>query len=553
MATSSAAAQPLGDRVAIVTGASRGIGRAIALHLASLGARVVINYSSNSAQAESLAAQINTGSDVRAATFRADISAPEQVKSLFDAAESAFNSEVHILVNSAGVLDPKYPSLADTAVEDFDSTFAINSRGAFLCCREAANRIKRGGGGRIICLTSSLVASLRPGYVAYTASKAAVEAMVRILAKELKGTGITANAVAPGPVATEMFFAGKTEEAIKKAVAECPFGRLGETDDVAPVVGFLATDAGQWPLYTPPPVGVAPTKNVGRAAFALQNLAAGEVLHSAKPVVAHPYLSMMNCVCNYCLRRLPKRDSGAEPSPTVSFCSELCEQSSKKFYDVEKQVDWSSFHEYCRERGLKYPLMVKRFACQIIARKIPTAMFDLLHGESLTPEKISLIKEEFSLLYSILDGADIKVEKDESKGSATKGEEENEELLSFLTEEWYADVLTRIRVNAFRVELPVQSYEDLHSSAAASVVGEAGVGNAIYMLPSFYNHSCDPNVNFVWSEDAEGKMVALRDIEEGEELRICYLDASMSYEARQKFLYEGYGFKCDCPRCVSKE
>lgn len=133
-------AAPLKDRVAIVTGASRGIGRAIALHLASLGARVVINYSSNSALADSVAAEINVGSDVRAATFRADISDPEQVKSLFDSAESVFNSEVHILVNSAGILDPKYPSLADTTVEDFDKTFATNARGTFICCREAANR-----------------------------------------------------------------------------------------------------------------------------------------------------------------------------------------------------------------------------------------------------------------------------------------------------------------------------------------------------------------------------------------------------------------------------
>ncbi|XP_047967813.1 NADPH-dependent aldehyde reductase-like protein, chloroplastic [Salvia hispanica] len=238
--------QPLKDRVAIVTGASRGIGRAIALHLASLGARLLINYSSNSALADSLAAQINSASDVRAATFQADISVPEQVKSLFDAAESTFNSEIHILVNSAGVADPKYPSLADTDVHDFDKTIAINTRGAFLCCKEAANRIKRGGGGRIICVSTSLMVSLKPGYAAYVASKAAVEAMVKILAKELKGTGITANAVAPGAVATEMFFAGKSEEVIEKAVAECPSGRLGETDDVAPVVGFLASDAGQW-------------------------------------------------------------------------------------------------------------------------------------------------------------------------------------------------------------------------------------------------------------------------------------------------------------------
>ncbi|KAL2228301.1 UNVERIFIED_CONTAM: NADPH-dependent aldehyde reductase-like protein, chloroplastic [Sesamum indicum] len=246
MAESSTNSLPLQDRVAIVTGASRGIGRAIALHLASLGAKLLINYASNSAQAHSVAAQINTPSALRAVTFQADISHPDQVKSLFDAAESAFNSPVHIFVNSAAVLDAKYPTLAHTTLEDFDRTFSVNARGAFLCCREAANRIKRGGGGRIICLTASLVAALIPKYGAYTASKAAVEAMVKILAKELKGTGITANAVAPGAVATDMFYAGKTEETVKKLVEECPLGRLGEADDVAPVVGFLASDAGEW-------------------------------------------------------------------------------------------------------------------------------------------------------------------------------------------------------------------------------------------------------------------------------------------------------------------
>ncbi|KAH6780440.1 Rossmann-fold superfamily protein [Perilla frutescens var. hirtella] len=124
----------------------------------------------------------------------------------------------------------KFSKYLPLAVEDFDNTFAINARGTFLCCREAANRIKCGGEGRIICLTSSLVASLWPGCVAYTASKAAVEAMVKILAKELKGTGITVNAVAPGLVAMEMFFAGTIEEVIKKTEADCPFGRLGEEE-----------------------------------------------------------------------------------------------------------------------------------------------------------------------------------------------------------------------------------------------------------------------------------------------------------------------------------
>ncbi|CDP14331.1 unnamed protein product [Coffea canephora] len=238
---------PLKDRVAVVTGGSRGIGRAIALHLASLGANLVINYSSNPAQADLVASQINSASASRAITVRADISDPAQVRSLFDSAESAFNSSpVHILVNSAGVLDSKHPTLANTALEDFDNIFNVNARGAFLCCREAANRIKRGGGGRIICLTTSLVADLRPGFAAYVGSKAAVESMVKILAKELKGTGITANCVAPGPIATDMFFAGMTEEMIKRVVNESPLGRLGETEDVARLVGFLATDAGEW-------------------------------------------------------------------------------------------------------------------------------------------------------------------------------------------------------------------------------------------------------------------------------------------------------------------
>lgn len=244
----------LGGRVAIVTGGSRGIGRGIALHLASLGARLVVNYTSNSAQADLVVAQINqlhsNNSDAPpravAVAVRADVSDPEQVKSLFDKAEEFFGGPPHILVNSAGVIDPKYPSIANTLLDDFDRIFSVNAKGSFLCCKEAANRLKRGGGGRIIMLSSSLVGALKPGYGAYTASKAAVETMVKILAKELKGTRITANCVAPGPIATEMFFAGKSEDDVNKVVEQCPLERLGEVQDVAPVVGFLASDASEW-------------------------------------------------------------------------------------------------------------------------------------------------------------------------------------------------------------------------------------------------------------------------------------------------------------------
>ncbi|KAH1083538.1 hypothetical protein J1N35_023299 [Gossypium stocksii] len=247
--TTSTNSLPLKDRVAIVTGSSRGIGRVIATHLAGLGAKLVINYTSSADQADLVATQINSlhpGDSPRAVTVKADVSDPAQVKLLFDSAEQAFGSPIHILVNSAGVLDPKYPKIADTALEDFDRIFSVNTRGAFLCAKEAANRLKHGGGGRIILLSSSLVADLRPGFGAYTASKAAVEAMVKILAKELKGTGITANCVAPGPIATEMFFAGNSEEAVQRCIDESPHNRLGKSEDVAPVVGFLASDASEW-------------------------------------------------------------------------------------------------------------------------------------------------------------------------------------------------------------------------------------------------------------------------------------------------------------------
>ncbi|KAI7753645.1 hypothetical protein M8C21_010163 [Ambrosia artemisiifolia] len=243
--------QPLQDRVAIVTGGSGGIGKAIALHLASLGAKLVINDISSSNQSDLIVSEINSkfalhSPSPRAVFVKADISDPIQVKNLFDTAESAFNSPLYILVNSAGILDPSRSLISNSSLDSFDRTFAVNTRGAYLCCKEAANRLKQGGGGRIICVTSSLVAAFIPGTGEYTASKAAVEAMVKILAKELKGTRITANCVAPGPIATKMLFEGISEAELSMAVDQNPFGRLGETRDVAPVVGFLASDVGEW-------------------------------------------------------------------------------------------------------------------------------------------------------------------------------------------------------------------------------------------------------------------------------------------------------------------
>eukprot|EP01018_Ginkgo_biloba_P033136 Gb_39938 [translate_table: standard] len=240
--------RPLDGQAAIVTGASRGIGREIAFKLAQNGAKVLVNYLGNSEKAEEVASQINkTEGDQRAITFKADISDSSQVKQMFDKASECFG-QIHIVVNNAAVgnVDEKYPAITDLSEEDWERTFSVNTKGTFLCCKEAAKRLVHGGGGRIINITSSVVLTLRPGYGAYAASKAAVETMTKILARELRGTRITANCVAPGPVATDMFFAGK-DEATAEAIGKAnPMERLGRTEDISPFVAFLASDEGEW-------------------------------------------------------------------------------------------------------------------------------------------------------------------------------------------------------------------------------------------------------------------------------------------------------------------
>jgi len=242
-----AAPLPLDGRVALVTGGSSGIGREVSSHLAALGARVVINYASNSAKASAVAAELNSrGLDgVRAVACQADVSDPASVRALFDRAEEAFGSAPHIVVACAGLLNPKNPALADTTVEDFDAMFAVNVRGTFLVCREAANRVPPASGGRIVTFSSSIMGTLLPGYAAYTATNGAVEAMTKILAKEVAAKGVTANVVAPGPVRTELFLAGKDEAFVRNVEARS-MGRLAETTDVAPVVAFLVSDAAGW-------------------------------------------------------------------------------------------------------------------------------------------------------------------------------------------------------------------------------------------------------------------------------------------------------------------
>ncbi|KAM3260249.1 hypothetical protein ACQJBY_051486 [Aegilops geniculata] len=251
-AASVTAPMMLHGRVAIVTGGAGGIGSAVSRHLASLGARVAVAYVGDPAPARELVAAINNAEHgarpgaPRAVAVEADVSDAAQVRALFDAAAAAFGGELHVLVTAAAVMDTSYPPLADTSEATYAAAFGTNARGTFLCLREAARRLARDGRGRIVTFSSSGVGSLRPGYAAYAASKAAVETMTRILARELRGTGITANAVAPGSTATPMFYGGKTDEEAERYIAEAPLGRLGMPEDIAPLVGFLASDAGGW-------------------------------------------------------------------------------------------------------------------------------------------------------------------------------------------------------------------------------------------------------------------------------------------------------------------
>ena len=228
------------QRSAIVTGASRGIGRAIALRLASDGLAVTVNYVGNITKAEETVAAIKANGG-RAIAVQGDVANPQDVVHLFRATQEAFG-RIDVVVNSAGILS--IATISDHHLETFDQIVAVNLRGAYLVLAQAAQHV--GEGGRIIALSSSVIARSFAGYGAYIASKAGVEGLVHVLANELRGRNITVNAVAPGPVATELFFEGKTDEQIAQLEALAPLERLGQPEEIASTVAFLAGSDGAW-------------------------------------------------------------------------------------------------------------------------------------------------------------------------------------------------------------------------------------------------------------------------------------------------------------------
>lgn len=228
------------NKVALVTGASRGIGAAVAERLARDGFTVVINYSGNAAPAEELARKIEQAGG-KALTAKADVGDAGAVRRMFDAAEAAFGG-VDVLVNNAGIM--MLSSLAEADDANFDRQISVNLKGTFNTLREAAKRLR--DGGRIINFSTSVVGLKLETYGVYAATKAAVETLTAIMAKEMRGRGITVNAIAPGPVATDLFLNGKSDEHIARMAKMNPLERLGTPDDIAAAVAFLAGPDGGW-------------------------------------------------------------------------------------------------------------------------------------------------------------------------------------------------------------------------------------------------------------------------------------------------------------------
>jgi len=227
-------------KVAIVTGASRGIGRQVAIHCAKLGAKVVVNYSSSRREADEVVKTIEQFGG-QAAAIQADVSKVHEVEALFSATLERFG-RMDILINNAGIMENR--AIPDVTEEFFDRQFAINVKGTYFACQQAMKHMAKGG--TIVNFSTSVSGAMLPTYSVYAATKGAVEQLTRQLAKEFGPKDICINCIAPGQVSTDLFLNGKSPELLDSFRRMNAFGRLGEPDDIANAITLLISDKARW-------------------------------------------------------------------------------------------------------------------------------------------------------------------------------------------------------------------------------------------------------------------------------------------------------------------
>jgi 3-oxoacyl-[acyl-carrier protein] reductase len=227
-------------KTAIVTGATGGIGHAVALRLAKDGFSITAAYAGNASKANEIVEAIKSAGG-SAVSVKADVKNPTEVEQLFTTASNTFGT-IDVVVHTAAIMP--ISKIGDGDLRSFDEVIATNLRGTFIVLGQAARHVSQGG--RIIAFSSSVLAKSFPGYGAYCASKGGVEALVHVLANELRGRNITVNAVAPGPTGTDLFLKGKSEETINQLSKMAPIERLGTPEDISDAVSFLAGPDGGW-------------------------------------------------------------------------------------------------------------------------------------------------------------------------------------------------------------------------------------------------------------------------------------------------------------------